>query len=732
MEIPMPTGITASQTLNRLGFAPTLLALAGAHLVAEEQPAPAPTPAPTITAPSPGEAAPPTRPATSVAQPVTLTVQGEQERTPKVDQATATRLDLDLQHTPQSVTVINQDLLKTTGAFTLRDALRTAPGVTLAEGEGGRTGDSLTIRGFAANSDTYVDNLKDNGQYFRDTFNIEQVEVLKGPSGLYFGRGVTGGAVNSVTKKPTATWIGDVSATAGTDELWRIQAGVGGPVTERIGTRVDAYVTDANSFRDDVESSRWGVAPTATVQLLTSTSLTLQYVHQFEDSSMDYGVPVVNGRPADVPIDWYYGFADDSFQEYTVDLYTATLDHRCSEQVSLRNATRYGDYNRYYMVEIPGAYNAGTGQVPITQALRNNDQDNVINNTELAFHGTLDERKLSVVAGVDFSWEEYAYQSKNANPAAAPISVFNPQQPDHNPGAPTTLSAPLNTDNHTDADNQAAYLMVAYEFVRTWTAVVGVRVDRFHAEVENKLTSITQEQTDTMVNPRAGLVWDPVPEVSLYGSYATSSNPTAETYNISTANAGLDPEENVSYEIGAKTELFDRALLLTAAVFRLEKTNARTPDPSNTTVNVLEGVQRTDGFEIGAAGRLSRDWTLFAGYAYMDGEVVESNTAGQEGNDSPNTPAHSGSVWLSYALGAGFDLGAGVYAKSSSYTNAANTTELPGYARFDLGAGWSGRQLFARVNVFNLFDTVHYDAGSTNFVYPGVPLSGQVTVGATF
>jgi catecholate siderophore receptor len=717
----MPSGITSSpHPLTGLALAPTILALAAVPVLAEDQPAPAPAPIPATTAPAPAPKAD------------TLTVEGEHERTPKVDQITATRLDLDLQHTPQSVTVINQDLLKTTGAFSLRDALRTAPGVTLAAGEGGRTGDSLMIRGFTAHSDTYVDNLKDNGQYFRDTFNVEQVEVLKGPSGLYFGRGVTGGAVNSVTKKPTGEWIGDVSVTGGTDEFWRVQAGAGGPVTDRIGGRLDAYVSESNSFRDDVEFSRWGVAPTATVKLLETTSLTLQYVHQYEDSSMDYGLPVVDGRPADVPIETYYGFKDDSFQEYTVDLYTATIDHRFNEQFTLRNATRYADYLRDYMVEIPGAYNSGTGQIPITQALRQNQQDNLLNNTEVAFNDLIDERKLSVVVGAEFSWEEYRFKSKNDNPDAAPIDVFDPQQPDHNPGAPTSLAAPLNTHSHAEADNFAGYAMVAYEFVPAWTAVLGVRVDRYHAEVENVLTGATEEQTDTMVNPRAGLVWDPTEGLSLYASYATSSNPTAETYSISNANAGLDPEENVNYEIGAKTELFERNLLLTAAVFRLEKTNARTPDPNNAAVNVLDGVQRTDGIEFGAAGRILSRLSIFGGYAYMDGEIVESNTAGQEGNDSPNTPAHSGSVWLSCDLGLGFDVGAGVYAKSSSYTNAANTTTLPGYARFDAGAGWTGDHLYVRLNVFNLFDTVHYDAGSTNYVYPGVPLSGQVTVGATF
>jgi catecholate siderophore receptor len=738
----MPSGITAlAHSRNRLAFAPTLLALAGVPLLAEDQPAPVPKPAPALIevapAPTPTEVIPAPAPTVTPAPAAEkLTVEGQQERDLKSDTVHATRLDLDLQHTPQSVTVINQDLLKTTGAFSLRDALRSAPGVTMAAGEGGRTGDSLVIRGFSANSDTYVDNLKDNGQYFRDTFNVQQVEVLKGASGLYFGRGVTGGAVNTVTKKPTKTWTGDGSVTVGTDEMYRVQAGVGGPVTEQIGGRLDAYFTDSQSFRDDQELQRWGIAPTVVIQLLPTTSITLQYMHQYEDSTMDYGVPVVNGRPADVPIDTYYGFADDSFQEYTVDMYTATIDHRFSENITLRNSTRYAEYERYYRAEPIGAVNPATNTFVITQGLRLNEQENLQNQTELAWNGTINERKLSVVMGLDLSKEEYAYRGTNGT-ASAPISVFDPQQPDHNPGSPSAILNPPTQRNHTDAETIGGYAMVAYEFIPSWTGVLGARFDRFTADYTSGPTvaapvPVNLDNTSNMFNPRAGLVWDPIAEVSVYASYSTSSNPSAETYSLTALTDNLDPEENVNYEVGAKTQLFDQKLLLTAAVFRLEKTNARIPDPANTTVTILDGVTRTDGFELGAAGSIGKDWNLFAGYAYMQGEIEETSVAAQQGNASPNTPEHSGSIWLTYNIGWGFDVGAGMYAKSSSYTNAINTTTLPGYARFDVGAGWTGKTIYTRLNVFNVSDTVYYDAGSTNFIYPGAPLSGQITVGATF
>jgi catecholate siderophore receptor len=571
------------------------------------------------------------------------------------------------------------------------------------------------------------------------------VEVLKGASGLYFGRGVTGGAVNMVTKKPGQQWLGDLSVTAGADNLYRVQAGAGGPITDRLGGRLDAYYTDADSFRDEQHVERWGVAPTATVQILPNLDVTLQYVHQYEDSTMDYGVPVVNGRPADVPVGTYYGFADDTFQKFTVNLYTAAIDYRVNDNITLRNATRYGTYQRDYLADPIGATVFNNPAMPNewsftgTQRLCLNEQENLQNQTEFAWNGTINEHKLSVVVGLDLLSEEYAFKNQTTNYPR--ISVFNPQQPDHNPAAPTTIADPPTSRNHTDADTIGGYGMVAYEFIHTWTAVLGARFDRFTADYSSGPTIADPvqhefENTSTMFNPRVGLVWDPLHEVSLYASYATSSNPSAETFNLSAATENLDPEENVNYEVGGKTQLFDDHLLLTAAVFRLEKTNARVPDPANTSVTVLDGVTRTDGFELGAAGSVFKDWSIFAGYAYLDGEIVDAtdagNTAGTEGKDSPNTPRHSGSVWLTYNLGWGFDIGAGLYGKSYSYTNATNTTRLPGYVRFDAGGGWTGKHLYARLNVFNLGDTVYYDAGATNFVYPGAPLSGQITVGATF
>jgi catecholate siderophore receptor len=721
-----------------LALVPCLLAMIGAPLAAEESTTPAPKPKPEVTvAPS----------ATSPDQQGSLVVTGESdEQDFKTDSSrTATKMDLPLQQTPQSVAVIPEDLIDARGSFSLRETLRSASGVTLGAGEGGRTGDSITIRGFSANSDFYVDGMKDNGQYFRDTFEVEQVEVLKGPSSVLFGRGSTGGAINTVTKKPTDAWTGEAALTAGTYDLLRASAGVGGPLSgDDLMMRFDAYAHDAESFRDEQELRRWGVAPGVASRLGESTELRLQVMHQDEKSTMDYGVPIWNGRPADVPIDTYYGFKDDSFQEYDDTRYTATIEHRFDEAWSVRNMTRWADYERFYRTEVIGAADPLTAEVPINQALRLNEQRNVLNQTDVTWRTKADERAISVTGGVEFGREYYDFKSKDSL-GEPNVSIFDPQQPSTvGPGRANDFSGILNSDNHTDADTFAAYAIAAVDITKQWKAILGLRWDRYKAEFDNDVLDESFERTDRMGSPRAALVYTPVEQLSVYASYSTSFNPSAEAYSLSLATESLEPEENVNYEIGGKLSLLEDHLAIACALFRLEKTNARTTDPTNVLLQVLDGKTRTDGVEMDITGKITDRWNIFAGAALLDAEVVESNNVTvvngvpieTEGKDPINAPELAGSVWTTYDVGRGFTAGLGAFYQSSWYTNAANTTELPSYWRVDASLAYArkiaGHDWFAQLNVFNVLDEEYYEAGSANSAYPGAPITGQLTVGAKF
>ena len=690
--------------------------------------------------------------ALATAQETSLTVAGESADAFQVGNGgSAVKVPLAPLENPQAVTTLSREQCQSQGVFSLRDALKSAPGLTMAAGEGGRTGDSLAIRGFAANSDLYVDGLKDNGQYFRDTFNLEQVEILRGPSAVLFGRGATGGAVNSITRKPTDTWTAEGSGTLGSWGLQRLSAGAGGPVTKSIGVRGDAFVQQADSFRDEQHLKRAGVAPSVGVKLGSNTTLLLQYVYQREDSTMDYGIPMVDGRPADVDINRYYGFADDSFQEYRVHQVTAALSHRLNDTWTVTNRLRRSEYTRDYRTETFGAVNYTTSTVARSQALRHNDQQNTQNQLELTGKGRFAGRKASVVLGQELARESYRYQSKNSTGVSA-VSIFGPNTvTTTGAGRANDFSGTLASDSTTEAHTWAGYALGTIEVIDRWTVVGGVRYEVFDAQFINHLPAATDNdfaRTDHMVNPRVGLVFQPTEDWSTYASFSTSSNPSAETYtSLSATTVDLRPERTNAYEIGSKASLLDDRLTFGAALFRLDKLQARNTDTAAGTTD-LEGQVRTEGLELEASGKPTDRWTLATGLAFTRGEVLASNTYANivsslgtervysEGKRPTNTPATSGTLWSIYDIGAGFSLGGGVTGVSSRFTNAANTAELPGYIRLDASLAYAARlagvDWFGQANLNNLLNKVYYESGSGSSAYAGAPRNGQLTVGASF
>lgn len=679
----------------------------------------------------------------------TITVTSDRDDEFKVgNDGSAGKLGLPMQQDPQSRTALSRELLDARGAYSLREALRSAPGVTMAAGEGGRTGDSLNIRGFAANSDLYLDGLKDNGQYFRDTFTTASVEVLRGAAAVLFGRGATGGAVNTITRKPSDHWTGDGALTIGENGFLRATAGTGGPLVQDVlGCRLDTLYQTGGSFRDESHLDRVGVASSLAVKLGERTRLLGQLVYTSEESNMDYGVPWYRGRPVDMPVETYYGFKDDSFQEYEAILATGTIEQRLSETMSLRNTTRYGDYYRFYRPEILGTVNYATNMVPVTQSLRDNDQTNLINQTELTVTGKLLDRDGRLVLGLEFGREQYDFRNKSGT--VTQVSVFDPNTPDTTGASRPNSFSGTYTFNGTEARSFAAYALTSIDVVPELKLVLGGRFDRFladyHSGATNTAVVTALSRDDTMFSPRAGLVWTPAKTVSAYASYSTAFNPSAETFGLSAATANLDPEETRNIEVGVKSELFDRTLSLGLALFRLEKTNARTTDPNNTALQVLEGKQRTYGIEAEVAGRIGSRWTVQGGVALLDAEVTKSNnttttwdgvTVPVEGLRVTNTPQSSGSLWVTCDIGGGLSASTGFYAAARRYVDQGNSKVLPGYVRADASIAyvtrWSDADWRLQLNVINLFDTVYYEAAHPNFVNPGTPLGGQLTLSVAF
>jgi len=671
----------------------------------------------------------------------------KQEEPPwKADTSTtATRFATPLKDIPQSITVIKKELIESQNAFSLRDALKNVSGLSIAAGEGGRTGDSIPLRGFSANSDTYLDGVKENGQYFRDTFFLERAEVLKGSSSVMFGRGATGGVINQIAKKPGKQTIANAQFTYGSFDFKRGTADVNYAPTDQLSMRLNGLYQDADSFRKENYINRWGLAPSVKYSFTEDTDVTLHYLHQQENSVFDYGVPMFRGRPADVPIDTFYGYANDNLQNFDVNVITGIINHRFNDDMSVMHVVRYGDYERNYRTLLLGAVvdKGLNSTVARTQALRSNTQQSVYNQTSFLFKQPVFGFNNQAVAGMEFGQEDYDFKSKDSVGVSA-VSIFNPRlTATVGNGRANNFSGKLATNRSTTANTYAGYLMDQFDITPEWKLLGGVRYEVFEASQQDFLTSAGSfSRTDRQWNPRAGLVWEPAKWQSYYFSYSTSFNPSAEAYALAVNTAKIDPEQNQNFEIGAKLDLFDGRLSATGALFRLEKTNARTTDPADPTRNILAGEQSTDGFELGLAGEILPDWNVSVAYAYLNAEISKSTTTAVgtvsgltqslQGKVPINVPENSGVVWSSYHLSKSWEIGGGVFFSSERYTDNVNEAKLPGYARLDAVVAFHQPHFDIQANVFNLTNTTYYESGQNRSALPGVPISAQVTLNVKY
>jgi catecholate siderophore receptor len=658
--------------------------------------------------------------------------------------ATGSKIAMPIRDIPQSVSVVKKELIQSQNAFNLRDALKNVSGLTIAAGEGGRTGDSISLRGFSANSDQYLDGVKENGQYSRDTFFLERAEVLKGASSILFGRGATGGVINQIFKKPTGQnhVIGDF--TYGTYDFKR-SAIDAETAYDNLSARLNLMWQDSDSFRDYNYNNRWGIAPSFQFKISPDTELSANLLHQEEDGVFDYGVPIYKGKPADVPINIYYGFPENQMQDTDVNVGTVALSRRFNDEFSVKNTVRYGEYDRKYLSHLFGAVTDRglASTVARTQALRGNTQENLYNQTDFVLKKPLFGFGNTLMFGAEFGWENYDFKSKNST-GVRPISIFNPVLTSSvGSGLATDFSGTLATDRYTETRTYAGYLMDQFELTPELKLLGGVRYDVFSASQDDRLSDANDfGRIDRQWNPRAGIVWQPTKAQSYYFSYGTSFNPSAETFSLSEATSTLPPEKNRNFEIGAKYDLFDGRLSATAALFRLEKTNARTASATNPDLTVLSGEQRTDGFELGLAGEILPRLDLSMTYAYLDAEVTRSNstavgtvsgdTKSLQGMIPVNVPQHSGVTWLSYHLTDAWEIGGGVFYASERHTDTVNEVTLPGYARLDAVLAYHQKHYDVQLNMFNLTDTVYYESGQTRSALPGVPLSGQLSVRLKF
>lgn len=636
-----------------------------------------------------------------------------------------------LRNVPQTITVIPQQLIQEQGATSLRDILRNSPGITFQAGEGGTpAGDQMTIRGFSARTDMFVDGVRDLGGYARDSFNLEQVEVAKGPSSAVAGRGSTGGSVNLVSKSPQMDAFRRGSIGFGTDNYFRSTLDVNEPLAAdgSVAARVNAMVENAGvPGRDVVKNRSWGVAPSVVFGLGKPTQVTASYQRLEQNNVPDYGLPrqAFDYDPP-VPTSNFYGLKARDHERIDQDLATVEVTHRVADSFTLRNLTRFGRTYRDSVITAPRFVSGSTDIIRRSDWKSRDQTDDVFaNQTNLS--GVLESGSIrhELSAGVEFTRET----ERNYNRVEDPATVL----PDTDLYAPN-LADPYDGSISRDGsfkqgrgDTMALYVFDTVRLGERWQLTGGLRYDDFDAtqtEVDSDGGRTEVGRRDQDVSSRFAAIYKPVPIASIYAGFSNAFNPSAEGLSLTSRRTDLSdvsPEKTRTYEVGTKWDVLDARLSLSAGLFRTEKTNARTPgiDPSDPPT-VLEGRQRVEGVELNAAGRLARNWDVFAGLALMDSEIEASNNLAEEGVELGLTPTTSFNLWSSYRLPGGVALGGGAQYMASVFRNATSGESVPSYWLFNAMASYAvNENLSLRLNVMNLTNAAYIDRVGGGHHIPG-------------
>ena len=686
-----------------------------------------------------------------------ITGEVKEDTSYKTEKSASTKYTAPLVDTPRSVTVIPQQVLKDTAALNLQDALRTVPGITFGAGEGGNPqGDRPIIRGFDAQGDTYIDGVRDTGAQSREIFDIESIEVSKGPNSAMGGRGSAGGSLNLVSKMPKENDFTDAGFVYGSDQTRRYTLDVNRKFLDTAAFRLNLMSHEQNvSGRQSVNYDRWGVAPSLTFGLGTENRLNLSYYHMesndLPDSGVPYGYASGTTHKHDKPDNGgdssnFYGLNDRDFRKTRADISTISFEHDFNEDMTLKNTFRHGNSGQDYILTQPDDSKLNVPRYGTVWRRGNtlvSTTETTTNQTDLYGDFRLLGLKNSYSTGVEITREvsrSSSYNITNANGTA--LSGLTNCSPTGNGntvvGNCTSLSDPNPNDAYggvvsrnyattqTDANTRSAYVFDTIELTPQWLINLGSRFDSFHTNANSPTAHASSDSN--FWNWQAGVTWKPAQNGSVYASFATSATPPGGLVgqgsdgNPLTAGAAvsdLQPETTKNYEVGTKWDVLNERVSLTAAVFRTEKTNTRVLTSANVYENA--GESRVDGVELSASGKITDKWQVFAGYSYLDSELVSAGLVGrngavtagaasQSGNRMPNVPKNSGTLWTTYQLAPKLTIGGGAFYVGEVYGDTGNTVYVPSYTRFDAMASYKlNKTVDFQVNVQNLTDKLYYD-----------------------
>ncbi|WP_139707227.1 TonB-dependent receptor [Aeromonas hydrophila] len=642
----------------------------------------------------------------------TMTVVGKRSQHEEV--ATATRTNTPAKLVPQAIDSVKASELTAFGQPTLSEALTGIPGVNAS---GDTRFDGVNIRGFSASNDFYLDGFRDDMQYTRDLGNTERVEVLKGPAAVLYGRGSTGGIVNRVSKKPQKGLESSVSAQVGSFDSRRLAADLNGEAGEQVQVRLNLAQEDKDSFRNGVTSKRTLLAPSVNWEISDKLNWLVQYERNEHDRTPDRGIPGVNGRPADVPKEFVYSDTRRDFIDDVAQSTRSRLTWDINDQWQLRQQLGYtsldSQFDNTYVTSVKG------DQVTRSRWQQDLKANSLISNTEAEGQLQTGPVEHRLLVGFEQNWQERTpklYQNATAIPAG---NLYDP-------GSLPTYDGAMKLSSDANHKVRGYGLYVQDQLsLGDWHLLAGLRRDDF--TVTSRRNDLNKEETVsvTSLSPRLGLVWNPIEEHAFYASYSKTFTPVGgELIGITPGdkNNNLDPQHTRLYEGGVKSDWLDGRLATTLSLYRLEMYNKRSKDPLDPTKVILTGLQRTEGIELSARAQLTDELYLRGGIAIQDAEQVKAD-ADLQGKRPMNVSRQNGELFAGYQSGQqGWFGETGVTAVGDRFADNANTTTLPGYARFDARAGYRWQQWETQLSVENLTDHNYFvSATSASQIMPGTP-----------
>ncbi|MDO1560306.1 TonB-dependent siderophore receptor [Brevundimonas sp. 2R-24] len=648
--------------------------------------------------------------------------------------ATATRTDTALEDTPQSVAIVTRAAIEDQAMDSMADVVRYVPGVTMGQGEGHR--DAPTIRGQATTADFFTDGVRDDVQYYRDVYNLERVEVLRGPNAMIFGRGGGGGVINRVTKTPFSSVERGLSVELGSFDHRRATLDLNQPLGAMASGRLNLVIEDSGSYRDHVGVERWGINPTVAFTPSEQLSFVLSYEHFEDERTVDRGVPSYLGRPLETDVSTFFGDPDLSYSTADVDWLSGAVQWVGSNGLIIRNRTVLAAYDKFYQNVYPGAVGGGGSTVSISAYNNLTSRENLFTQTDFILETQTGSIGHRLLAGVELgrqdtrNFRETGYFGGTATSITVPV-------------ASPTLSGMVvdfrqsasDADNDGEASILGLYVQDQIQLNPQWQVVAGLRFDSFGLDLTNNRTGDRFERTDEMVSPRLGVIYQPTEALSFYGSYARSFLPASgdQFASLSASNLSLEPEEFINHELGARWEPVE-GLMLSAALYRLERSNTTARDPLDPALIVQTGEQRTEGLELGLSGQITERWEIMGGYAWQDAKITSDTTAAPAGRTVPLVPEHSASLWNRYQFDPRWAAGLGIIHQGQVFAGIDNAVVLPSFTRVDAAVFYDvSRRIRVQANVENLFDERYWStAHSNNNITPGSPRALRVSLTARF